>query len=44
MAEWESCNAASLDVVELKIAGDCDDGDKGFNGFEAVDGWESMRA
>lgn len=42
MAEWESCKAASLDVVELNIAGD--DDDKGFNGFEAVDGWESMRA
>lgn len=45
MAEWESWRAASLDVGELNIAGcDGDDDDNGFDGCEAVEGCESMRA
>lgn len=41
-----SCNAASLEVAELKIAG-CnvdEEEDNGFDGFEVVDGCESIRA
>lgn len=43
MAELESWRAASLDVGELNIAG-CDDDDNGFDGCEAVEDCESMRA